>query len=254
MQKFIPILLVLLFVSCEKESFENFNNVSSEENNTHTVQKISAIPPISEEKIVMITPEISPPMPPSVKIQEVNKIQTENKKTEPIMPKFSDELLKAVNNWTRIPKSVFPLSAVTIKQAVQFSVKASDGQIMANSILPSGSEVVVVAASGNKLLLAPRKDAKMRGIISMDETDFKEGVAYLFDLRQRQNAEYKEMMKLKEQEQRSQANSAVPNNSKNTNSNYDLFEDIPIPGDFGHGKFCICNDCRSKRLAMKNDD
>ena len=60
------------------------------------------------------------------------------------MPQFSDELLKAVNNWTRIPQSVFPLSAVTIKQAVQFSVKASNGQVMANSSLPPGSEVVVV--------------------------------------------------------------------------------------------------------------
>ena len=28
-----------------------------------------------------------------------------------------------------------------------------------------------------------------------------------------------------------------------------LFEDLPIPGDYGHGKFCICKDCREKRLA-----
>ena len=28
-----------------------------------------------------------------------------------------------------------------------------------------------------------------------------------------------------------------------------LFEDLPQPGDYGHGKFCICSDCRTKRLA-----
>ena len=26
-----------------------------------------------------------------------------------------------------------------------------------------------------------------------------------------------------------------------------LFRDLPIPGDFGHGKFCICKDCRDKK-------
>ena len=36
---------------------------------------------------------------------------------------------------------------------------------------------------------------------------------------------------------------------KNTNEESSLFEDLPIPGDFGHGKFCICKDCREKRLA-----
>ena len=90
------------------------------------------------------------------------------------MPQFS-ELLKAVNNWTRIPKSL-PLSAVTIKQAVQFSVKTSNGQVMANSSLPAGSEVVVIGANG-VLLLAPRK-TQNESIISMDETDFRRVFTY----------------------------------------------------------------------------
>ena len=37
--------------------------------------------------------------------------------------------------------------------------------------------------------------------------------------------------------------------NKNTSEDSSLFEDLPIPGDFGHGKFCICKDCREKRLA-----
>ena len=26
--------------------------------------------------------------------------------------------------------------------------------------------------------------------------------------------------------------------------------DLLAPGDFGHGKFCICSECREKRLAL----
>ena len=251
MKKFIPLITILFFSSCEKEPFERHDNISSEENKTDNEQKVAILPTVPEEKIEIITPEISPPVIPSAKIQEVKEIKVE---TKPIMPQFSDELLKAVNNWTRIPQSVFPLSAVTIKHAVQFSVKASNGQVMANSSLPAGSEVVVIGANGDKLLLAPRKDAKMRGIISMNETDFKEGVAYLFDLRKRQNEEYKEMMKRKTQNQISKINTAVTPKPNSRNSSNDLFEDIPIPGDFGHGKFCICEDCRTKRLAMNKED
>ena len=251
MKKLIPLITILLFSSCEKETVESLDSVSSEENKTDNEQKVAVLPPVPVEKIEIRTPEISPPVTPSVLIQEVKEIEAE---TKPIMPQFSDELLKAVNNWTRIPQSVFPLSAVTIKQAVQFSVKASNGQVMANSSLPAGSEVVVIGANGDKLLLAPRKDAKMRGIISMDQTDFKEGVAYLFDLRKRQNEEYKEMMKQKAQNQISKTNTAVTPKPDSRNSSNDLFEDIPIPGDFGHGKFCICEDCRTKRLAMNKED
>ena len=251
MKKFIPLITILFFSSCEKETFESHDNISSEENKTDKEQKVAVLPPLPVEKIEIKTPKNSPSVTPSVIIQEVKEIETE---TKPIMPKFSDELLKAVNNWNRIPQSVFPLSAVTIKQDVQFTVKASNGQVMANSSLPAGSEVVVIGSNGDKLLLAPRKDAKMRGIISMDQTDFKEGVAYLFDLRKRQNEEYKEMMERKTQNQISKTNTAVTPKPKSRNSSNDLFEDIPIPGDFGHGKFCICEDCRTKRLAMNKED
>ena len=251
MKKFIPLITILFLSSCENEPLEIHDNISSEENKTDNEQKVAIVPPAPVEKTEIKTPAISSPVTPSASIQEVKEIKVE---TKPIMPQFSDELLKAVNNWTRIPQSVFPLSAVTIKQAVQFSVKASNGQVMANSSLPAGSEVVVIGANGDKLLLAPRKDAKMRGIISMDETDFKEGVAYLFDLRKRQNEEYKEMMKRKTQNQISKINTAVTPKPNSRNSSNDLFEDIPIPGDFGHGKFCICEDCRTKRLAMNKED
>ena len=127
------------------------------------MSKVAIVPPAPVEKTEIKTPAISSPVTPSASIQEVKEIKVE---TKPIMPQFSDELLKAVNNWTRIPQSVFPLSAVTIKQAVQFSVKASNGQVIANSSLPAGSEVVVIGANGDKLLLAPQRRQNERHYIN----------------------------------------------------------------------------------------
>ena len=84
----------------------------------------------------------------------------------------------------------------------------------------------------------------MKGFINIDDTDFKQGVAYLFELRKKQMAEYK-----KQQESKLSQKTPVTELPKPEKSN-DLFEDIPIPGDFGHGKFCICNDCRTKRANL----
>ena len=44
-----------------------------------------------------------------------------------------------------------------------------------------------------RLLYPPPTKETMRGSIAMDDTDFKEGVAYLFELRKRQRAAYAEM-------------------------------------------------------------
>ena len=70
--------------------------------------------------------------------------------------------------------------------------------------------------------------------------DFKQGVAYLFELRKKQMAEYK-------RQQESKLSQKAPVADLQNRKSNDLFEDIPIPGDFGHGKFCICNDCRTKK-------
>ena len=36
--------------------------------------------------------------------------------TEPIVPTFSKELLRAVSNWQKIPKSVFPLKSIQLSR------------------------------------------------------------------------------------------------------------------------------------------
>ena len=55
-------------------------------------------------------------------------------------------------------------------------------------MLPAGREVVAIGHKGSTLIVSPSNKGTMRGSIAMDDTDFKEGVAYLFELRKRQRA------------------------------------------------------------------
>lgn len=171
---------------------------------------------------------------------------------KPIQPEFSEELLKAVNNWRSIPRSVFPLSSVTIKDTVEFIAKSATGEIVARAIKQPGEEVVALGLVGQELILSINKSGKMRGKISIGQTDFKQGVAYLFELRKQQRADYErkksELAEMKESQLASSSN-AAKTGSSTSNEEPSLFEDLPVPGDFGHGKFCICKDCREKRLA-----
>ena len=109
--------------------------------------------------------------------------------TQPLQPEFSEELLKAVKNWKSIPK-VFPLSSVTVKETVEFIAKSTSGEIIARAKKQSGEEVVALGVVGNELILSPSKTGKMWGKIGIDQTDFKQGVAYLFELRKQQRADY----------------------------------------------------------------
>ena len=165
--------------------------------------------------------------------------------TLPIEPKISKDLLKAVDGWNSIPQSVFPLSKVEIYKTVQFIVKNASGETIASTTMQPGQQVVALGLVGKELILSPSKNGKMRGKISIDHTDFKEGVAYLFELRKKQRSEYEKKRSdiAKKQELLSK------NTPKDQYIDQALFQDIPVPGDFGHGKFCICEDCREKRLA-----
>ena len=249
---FIASLLLLFLCSCEqlkdaqplaKENNESLQplpeKVSPDDNSSVSIL------PVKEEKEPA---KIIEPKPVAVVNDNSPTLEPEDV-SSPIQPEFSEELLSAVSNWNKIPQSVFPLAAVTIKQAVDFSIKNNSGEIIAKSTIPEGSEVVAVGANRDQLLIAPSKSAKMRGTINMDNTDFKLGVAYLFDLRKRQQKEYQEHLK----REKMKLSAKVSTDKPSTVQTEDLFEDIPIPGDFGHGKFCICNDCRTQRANMTKD-
>ena len=167
---------------------------------------------------------------------------------KPIQPEFSEELLKAVNNWRSIPRSVFPLSSVTIKDTVEFIAKSATGEIVARAIKQPGEEVVALGLVGQELILSINKSGKMRGKISIGQTDFKQGVAYLFELRKQQRADYER--KKSELAEMKESQLLVVVMLQNWKFYFKrrtfTFEDLPVPGDFGHGKFCICKDCREK--------
>lgn len=245
---------LLLFQSCEllEKADEN------EESNQSSVQpseKPEELTKLDPEKPVTEKAPVSPPPKPLPKKVEPQKVEKTKEPSLPEKAAFTPELLKAVKNWNFIPKSVFPLSSVTIKKDLKFVAYSQSGQPIGSSMMPAGREVIAIGHKGNLLTVSPSKRGTMRASIAMDETDFKDGVAYLFELRKMQRAAYAERQAKESQSIASKSTNlakAKPSNkakpkAKPSNS---LFEDLPSPGDYGHGKFCICSDCRTKRLAQ----
>ena len=238
-------LCFLFFQSCEmlENNSENTENNQSSEVKPKEIKKVKPQP--KKEKIVPPKPvEIKkvPPAPPP--------------KPTPSKPEkagFTPELLNAVKNWNAIPRSVFPLRAVTINKDVKFNIYSKSGQPIGSSMLPAGREVVAIGHKGNLLSISPSNKGTMRGTIAMDDTDFKDGVAYLFELRKMQRVAYAQR-KARESEKiaikTKPSSSSIKKPAPKAKTTTSLFEDLPSPGDYGHGKFCICSDCRTKRLAQ----
>lgn len=247
--KTLIISCILLLQSCElleqNTETEDQNNTKAEVNNIENLtQKKPTLP--STKKL----PEPKKPetVEPKIKPKELVKIKTSSM---PQKAKFTPELLSAVKNWNLIPKSVFPLAYVTIKKEVQFTAYSSSGQAIGSSLLPAGREVFAIGHKGSLLAVSPSKNGSMRGTIAMDSTDFKDGVAYLFEMRKRQRIAYAERKAKKTSQNLPKTSSPPkPNSMPKTKPSTPLFEDLPTPGDYGHGKFCICSDCRTKRLAQ----
>lgn len=229
----------LLFSSCEKIPLANellekvLEENQSLEQETPPPPSLTSLPqePIQSDKLKEQN-----------KLSEVEIVQPEEiVEPTPEPPEFSDELLAAVQNWTRIPKSVFPAKPVIANIAVELEVKASSGQIIGNSINPAGTELQVLGTRGNTLVVANLHNSKLRGEVDIDQTDFKQLLAYRFELNKRKKMEAKaslaEQAKLKKEESTPKS---MPNH---------VLDKIPDPLDFGHGRFCICGDCRKKRLA-----
>ena len=248
--EFILIGSVLFLCSCDQLKDVSLpiedQNESREASNNEIKQKIK---PNSFTEVEQKTVEESskPELPEPLDIAPV--VPTDPKPeiaSNPVLPEFSEALLNAVSNWTKIPPSVFPLSSITINQEVNFILKSSNNEIIGNAKKSPGEEVVAMGIYQGDLIVAPSLNARTRGRIQINQTDFKQGVAYLFELRNKQRTEF-EKRKAELTEGRTLKDKKMSKNHPNQEES--LFEDIPIPGDFGHGKFCICKDCREKRLA-----
>ncbi len=247
--KLFSILLFSLLVACDTQELLPENNGEGSPGEKEI--PISA----TETKELSFSPPASPltpdPIPPSLPlpkpVEQIVPLVTEPK-TSAMQVQFSEDLLKAVSNWTRIPKTVFPLKNVCIEKDVVFKLLSSQNEVIASSPFSAGREVVARGVRGTTLLISPSLDSKLSATIEMDKTDFKLGVAYRFEIG-------KKLIKLKE-ERRKMALLAKQNISENKlgveevkETNEKISDEFLIPGDFGHGKFCICPDCRQKRLA-----
>ena len=247
----IVLLSVFLLWGCDNGSTD------AEHPNDSSDANPSLAPEVAEPGVV-VSPE-SPP-PPNPSLPELPPSPVPVAPEGPQSPTFTEELLASVKNWTAVPPSAFPLSGVTLKQPLNFEIKTPSGQVIGSFPCAVGDEVVALALVGDQLHVSPAKTSKQRNVLSVDETDFKTCVAYLFEVRKRQRKAYKA-----ELARRASAPSSQPSPTSNLRPSPSLvkkpssgrphkpsgrgtlFEDIPPPMDFGHGKFCICRDCRTKR-------
>lgn len=221
---------------------ERDSNSSPEANTTISSSNTQEVlnpelPSLPEKPDVLPPPPVIPPTPEA--------------------PTFTPELLAAVKHWKAVPQSVFPLGDISLKKPINFQIKTSSGRLIGNSPKGVGEEVVAIGIRDDQLYVSPSKTSSQRTSIHVDQTDFKTSVAYLFEVRKRQRAAFE--AELAQRKKNIATRTGATNSSRKPKpkshsqvggraySHEPLFEDIPPPMDFGHGKFCVCGDCRRKR-------
>lgn len=240
-QKFISHLLSLLFlliIGCEKPSSIKHTQPKETKEDSGTTK--------FEEKAEWNEPSLIPAKLPT-NTEDENVYTSKEKVTvspKPIIPSFSKELLKAVSNWEKIPKGVFPLKSVQLSEDVYLEATTQNGKVIAKSIAEKGSKVTILGMDGKRLIVANPNSTKLRGAVEIEKTDFKQMVAYLFEYRKNQ----REKLKAKPKNQITGKDIKIDKSNTPTEVEDEGF--ITDPLDFGHGRFCICRDCREKRLAQ----
>ncbi|MEC7223625.1 MAG: hypothetical protein VXW02_05075 [Verrucomicrobiota bacterium] len=84
------------------------------------------------------------------------------------MPEFQP-IEQLVGNWKQIPPSAFPRK-VTLKAKAKDIFAGGAG----SSTAPAGAKTFAISLSGEKLVITPNTQSKVRGTISIDDTDYKE--------------------------------------------------------------------------------
>mgnify|MGYP004410720443 CR=1 FL=1 len=74
-----------------------------------------------------------------------------------------------VGNWKKIPNSAFP-RLVTLKVKAKYIFAGGAG----SSTIPAGRKTTVISFSGDQLVITPNAQSKIRGKVSIDDTDYKE--------------------------------------------------------------------------------
>ena len=84
------------------------------------------------------------------------------------MPEFQP-IEQLVGNWRQIPPSAFPRK-VTLKAKAKYIFAGGAG----SSTAPAGAKTFAISLSGENLVITPNTQSKVRGTISIDDTDYKE--------------------------------------------------------------------------------
>ena len=84
------------------------------------------------------------------------------------MPEFQP-IEQLVGNWKQIPPSAFPRK-VTLKAKAKYIFAGGAG----SSTAPAGAKTFAISLSGENLVITPNTQSKVRGTISIDNTDYKE--------------------------------------------------------------------------------
>lgn len=243
LKKSFLLLLLINFSSCEKIPFApDLKDLAIDKNATIEKSGIDTLDEPKESKTVQIVKPAPPPQEPANPVQvPIPQSPPKFVETKPEAPQFSKELLAAVKNWTKVPKSQF-YGTVICSSPVTLVAKTSSGQEIGSSLTPAGSELKVLGMKGSNLIVANVNNDRLRGEVDIDSTDFKELLAYRFELGKKQ---------IVEQQRRKEEARSVINKSETKQENVPaigVMDSTPDPLDFGHGRFCICKDCREKRL------
>ena len=109
---------------------------------------------------------------PSIPTNENNNTG-KNPPIDPIEEKYPFPDFKPiealVGNWKKIPNSAFPRQ-VTVKVKAKYIFAGGAG----SSTVPAESKTTALSFSGDQLVIAPNAQSKIKGKISIDDTDYKE--------------------------------------------------------------------------------
>jgi hypothetical protein len=133
------------------------------------IPKVEMEKPKPEEPKPEPKPEMAPPPPPPPAPVVVAK----PKEGEFVPPTFKT-IEEITNNWTALPKSMFPRQ-VTIAKEIE--VKGSVGATK----IAAGGSAFAMAQEGNDLVIAPSAQSPFRAKLAMAETNIKEVITGVYD-------------------------------------------------------------------------
>lgn len=154
-------------------------------------------------KVEMTRPEPKPEPPPEPKPEPKPMVAEAPPPPPPEPPKpkegeFVPPVFRTIEeitqNWTVIPKSVFPRE---VKIAREMEVKSTIGATK----IPAGGKAFALGQEGENLVLAPSPESKFRGALAIADTDIKDIINAVYEnYKVAETARTKRLFELKKEE------------------------------------------------------